>query len=222
MGEGGAVLTRRAALKPLIESFRDWGRDCWCAPGEDNTCSKRFDWTLGSLPHGYDHKYTYSHIGYNLKVTDMQAAVGATQMAKLDGFIADRNRNWQSLHDGLADLDCFIPPRATHDSTPSWFGFCLTIKPGSHFTRHELVQYLDAKKIGTRQLFGGNLLRQPAYANIEHRVVGDLTNTDLVTDQTFWLGVYPGLTEEMLSYMIGSVRSFVANPARAMTEAQAA
>lgn len=217
MGEGGAVMTRRAALKPLIESFRDWGRDCWCEPGKDNTCEKRFDWQLGTLPYGYDHKYTYSHIGYNLKATDMQAAVGAAQMGKLNGFIAARNRNWQTLYDGLVDLDCLLMPRATHDSEPSWFGFCITVKPDAHFTRHELVQYLEAKKIGTRQLFGGNLLRQPAYQGIEHRVVGALTNADVVTEQTFWLGVYPGLTDEMLAYIVEAVRSFVGDPALAMS-----
>ena len=216
MGEGGAVLTRRAALKPLIESFRDWGRDCWCEPGKDNTCEKRFEWDLGTLPYGYDHKYTYSHIGYNLKATDMQAAVGAAQMGKLDGFIKARNENWQTLHDGLADLECFIMPTATKHSEPSWFGFAITIKPGSAAKRHELVQFLDARKIGTRQLFGGNLLRQPAYEGIEHRVVGDLTNADIVTEQTFWLGVYPGLTDEMLAYVIASVREYVANPTAAM------
>lgn len=216
MGEGGAVMTRRAALKPLIESFRDWGRDCWCEPGKDNTCEKRFEWSLGTLPYGYDHKYTYSHIGYNLKATDMQAAVGAAQMDKLEGFIKARNRNWQILHDGLADLDCLIMPRATEHSEPSWFGFCVTVKSGSKVSRNELVQFLDARKIGTRQLFGGNLLRQPAYEGIEHRVVGDLTNADIVTEQTFWLGVYPGLTEEMLDYVIRSVREYVADPAEAM------
>lgn len=216
MGEGGAVMTRRTALKPLIESFRDWGRDCWCEPGKDNTCGKRFEWELGTLPYGYDHKYTYSHIGYNLKATDMQAAVGAAQMGKLDGFVKARNRNWQTLHDGLADLDCLIMPRATEHSEPSWFGFCVTIQPGSAVKRHELVQFLESRKIGTRQLFGGNLLRQPAYENIEHRVVGDLTNADIVTEQTFWLGVYPGLTDEMLDYVVSSVREFVDNPARAM------
>jgi len=216
MGEGGAVMIKRAKLKPLVESFRDWGRDCWCEPGKDNTCGKRFDWQLGTLPHGYDHKYTYSHIGYNLKATDMQAAVGAAQMSKLDGFIKARNRNWQLLHDGLADLDCLIMPRATEHSEPSWFGFCVTIAPGSVAKRHELVQFLDSRKIATRQLFGGNLLRQPAYAGIEHRVVGDLTNADIVTEQTFWLGVYPGLTDEMLDYVVQCVREYVADPAGAM------
>jgi CDP-6-deoxy-D-xylo-4-hexulose-3-dehydrase len=216
MGEGGAVMIRRPKLKPLIESFRDWGRDCWCDTGKDNTCGKRFDWQLGTLPYGYDHKYTYSHIGYNLKATDMQAAVGAAQMGKLEGFVKARNRNWQTLYDGLGDLDCLIMPRATEHSEPSWFGFCVTIHPGSKVKRHELVQFLDARKIGSRQLFGGNLLRQPAYENIEHRVVGDLTNADIVTEQTFWLGVYPGLTDEMLDYVVSSVREFVADPAKAM------
>jgi CDP-6-deoxy-D-xylo-4-hexulose-3-dehydrase len=211
MGEGGCVTTRRAALKPLVESFRDWGRDCWCEPGKDNTCEKRWEWALGTLPYGYDHKYTYSHIGYNLKLSDMQAAVGVAQMQKLDGFIKARNANWQTLHDGLADLDCLIMPRPTEHSEPSWFGFCVTIKPGSRVTRNGLVQFLDRRKIGTRQLFGGNLLRQPAYENIEHRVVGDLANADIVTEQTFWLGVYPGLTEEMLDYVIRSVREYIAD-----------
>lgn len=215
MGEGGCVTTRRAALKPLVESFRDWGRDCWCEPGKDNTCEKRWEWALGTLPYGYDHKYTYSHIGYNLKLSDMQAAVGVAQMQKLDGFIKVRNANWQTLHDGLADLDELIMPRATEHSEPSWFGFCVTIKPGSKVTRNGLVQFLDRRKIGTRQLFGGNLLRQPAYEGIEHRVVGDLSNADVVTEQTFWLGVYPGLTDEMLAYVIASVREYVANPAAA-------
>lgn len=216
MGEGGAVMTNRVKLKPLIESFRDWGRDCWCEPGKDNTCEKRFAWSLGDLPHGYDHKYTYSHIGYNLKATEMQAAVGAAQIQKLDGFVESRNRNWQVLHDGLADLDELIMPRATDNSQPSWFGFCITIRPGSRFRRHDLVRFLDSRRIGTRQLFGGNLLRQPAYKDIEHRVVGELTNSNIVTEQTFWLGVYPGLTDEMLAYVISSMREFIANPPAAM------
>ncbi|MDP3713047.1 MAG: lipopolysaccharide biosynthesis protein RfbH [Mycobacteriales bacterium] len=215
MGEGGAVMIKRAKLKRLVESFRDWGRDCWCETGCDDTCGKRFQWQLGTLPFGYDHKYTYSHIGYNLKASDMQAAVGLAQMPKLEGFVKARNRNWQTLHDGLEDLDCLIMPRATPHSEPSWFGFAITIQPGSHFSRHDMVQYLDAKKIGTRQLFGGNLLRQPAYANIECRVVGDMTNADIVTDQTFWVGVYPGLTDEMLDYVVQCIRAFVADPALA-------
>lgn len=210
MGEGGAVLTRRPKIKKIVESFRDWGRDCWCEPGKDNTCAKRFDWLLGSLPHGYDHKYTYSHIGYNLKLTDMQAAVGLAQLDKVNGFIEARKRNWQFLHDKLADLDdVFILPRATPGADPSWFGFCLTVKPEARFTRHELVQHLEASKIGTRQLFGGNMMRQPAYANVEHRIVGDLANADLVTMGSFWLGVFPGLTEEMLAYVVDTVRAFV-------------
>jgi len=212
-GEGGAVLLKRPSLKKIAESFRDWGRDCWCAPGKDDTCLKRFGHQLGTLPFGYDHKYTYSHIGYNLKATDMQASVGLTQLDKLDGFVARRNRNWQTLLDGLGDLeDVFVMPRATPNSEPSWFGFALTVRQQADFDRHALVQFLDRRRIGTRQLFGGNLLRQPAYRSIEHRVVGDLTNADLVTTGTFWLGVWPGLTDEMLAYVIDSVRAFVRDP----------
>jgi CDP-6-deoxy-D-xylo-4-hexulose-3-dehydrase len=215
MGEGGAVLTNRPSLKKHVESFRDWGRDCWCAPGVDNTCGKRFDWQLGDLPHGYDHKYIYSHIGYNLKLSDMQAAVGVAQLEKLPGFIEARNRNWQRLLEGLSSIEHFIFPKATHDSEPSWFGFVLTVKPGAPFTRTELVRHLEERKIGTRQLFGGNLLRQPAYAGIEHRVVGDLPNADIVTESTFWIGCYPGLSDEMLDYVIDTIHSFVADPVTA-------
>jgi CDP-6-deoxy-D-xylo-4-hexulose-3-dehydrase len=215
MGEGGAVLTNRPSLKKHVESFRDWGRDCWCAPGVDNTCGKRFDWQLGDLPHGYDHKYIYSHIGYNLKLSDMQAAVGVAQLEKLPGFIEARNRNWQRLLEGLSSIEHFIYPKATHDSEPSWFGFVLTVKPGAPFTRTELVRHLEERKIGTRQLFGGNLLRQPAYAGIEHRVVGDLPNADIVTGSTFWIGCYPGLSDEMLDYVIDTIHSFVADPVTA-------
>lgn len=210
MGEGGAVLTNRPSLKKLIESFRDWGRDCWCAPGVENTCGKRFDWQLGSLPHGYDHKYIYSHIGYNMKLTDMQAAVGVAQLDKLDGFVEARKRNWQRLRRGLGSIEHFILPEATHDSEPSWFGFVLTVKPDAPFTRTELVRYLTDRKVGTRQLFSGNLLRQPAYAGIEHRVVGDLTNADLVTEGSFWIGCYPGLSDEMIDYTIDSIHEFIA------------
>ena len=211
LGEGGCVLTRRGTLRKIIESFRDWGRDCWCAPGADNTCGRRFDWRLGELPYGYDHKYIYSHIGYNLKATDMQAAVGLAQLAKLDGFVAARRRNWQFLYDGLAGLDCFVLPRPTPDSVPSWFGFCLTIQEGAPFTRHDLVRFLEDRRIATRQLFGGNLLRQPAYQSIDHRVVGDLTNSDIVTERTFWLGVFPGLTQPMLDFVVESIHQFVAD-----------
>ena len=211
MGEGGCVLTNTPSMKTIIESFRDWGRDCWCEPGKENTCGKRFDWQLGDLPHGYDHKYIYSHIGYNLKATDMQAAVGVAQLQKLAGFVARRRHNWQRLHDGLAELsDVFVLPRATEHSDPSWFGFALTVRPDAPFRRRELVQWLDARRIATRQLFGGNLLRQPAYRDVPHRVVGDLTNTDLVMEGTFWIGVYPGITDVMVDYVVDNVRSFCA------------
>ena len=211
MGEGGCVLTNAPKMKTILESFRDWGRDCWCEPGKENTCGKRFDWQLGDLPHGYDHKYIYSHIGYNLKATDMQAAVGVAQLQKLSGFIERRRHNWQRLRDGLAELsDVFVLPRATEHSDPSWFGFALTVKPDAPFSRNELVRWLDARRIATRQLFAGNLLRQPAYRDVPHRVVGDLTNTDLVMRGTFWLGVYPGITDAMVDYVVDSVRLFCA------------
>ena len=216
MGEGGCVLTRRGALRKLVESFRDWGRDCWCEPGKENTCGRRFDWQLGDLPYGYDHKYTYSHVGYNLKLTDMQAAVGVAQMSKLSRFIDARKRNWRRLHEGLSDLECLVMPEATRHSDPSWFGFCITVRPGSPFTRHQLVRFLEARQIGTRQLFAGNLVRQPAYQNLPHRVAGDLSNEDIVTEHSFWLGVYPGLTDEMLDFVIASIREFVANPGTAV------
>ena len=209
LGEGGCVLTSRGPMRKLVESFRDWGRDCWCATGKENTCGRRFDWQLGDLPHGYDHKYIYSHIGYNLKLTDMQAAVGVAQLAKLPHFVEARKRNWKRLRQGLAGLDSLILPEATHDSDPSWFGFSLTVRPGSPFTRDQLVRFLEGRKIATRQLFAGNLVRQPAYRGVPHRVVGDLTNSDIVTEGTFWLGVYPGLTDEMLDFVIASVREFV-------------
>jgi CDP-6-deoxy-D-xylo-4-hexulose-3-dehydrase len=211
MGEGGCVLTQKPALKKLIESFRDWGRDCWCAPGVDNTCGKRFGWQLGELPFGYDHKYTYSHIGYNLKLTDMQAAVGVSQLKKLPDFIAARKQNWRILHDGLADLsDYFLLPEPTPNSDPSWFGFLLTVRPDAPFSRNELVQYLENRKIATRLLFGGNLIRQPAYQDVHYRLVGTLENTDMVMNQSFWIGVYPGLTNEMLAYVLAEIHAFCA------------
>ncbi len=209
MGEGGVVLTDRPRLKKLVESFRDWGRDCWCPPGKDNTCGKRFEWQLGDLPYGYDHKYIYSHIGYNLKMTDMQAAVGVAQLKKLDGFIAARKRNWQRLYDGLKLLEeFFVLPEPTPKSDPSWFGFLLTVRPEAPFGRNELIRYLDDRKIATRQLFGGNLIRQPAYQNIPHRVVGSLANTDVIMNGSFWIGVYPGLTHEMIDYVLAMFRDF--------------
>ena len=203
MGEGGAVLTDKPMLKTLAESFRDWGRDCWCEPGKDNTCGKRFDWQLGDLPCGYDHKYTYSHIGYNLKLTDMQAAVGVAQLKKLPGFIAARRANFKSLFDGLADLqDVFMRPEATPGSDPSWFGFPIAVRPESGLTRRQIVTYLEAAKISTRLLFGGNLLRQPAYSGVAHRKVDDLPNADFVMNNVFWIGVYPGLTSQSIGYVL--------------------
>ena len=202
MGEGGAVLTDDPKLKKLVESFRDWGRDCWCEPGMDNTCHKRFDWQLGDLPHGYDHKYTYSHLGYNLKLTDMQAAVGLSQLDKLEGFIARRRANFQYLLARLQSLAPFlILPEPTPHSDPSWFGFPLTLREDAPLTRNELIRHLDARKIGTRLLFGGNLLRQPAFLDTPRRVAGDLAVADAIMNRTFWVGVYPGLTEPMLDYL---------------------
>ncbi len=204
MGEGGAVLTNNSRLKRIVESFRDWGRDCWCAPGKDNTCGKRYGWQLGDLPLGYDHKYTYSHIGYNLKPTDMQAAVGVSQLKKLDGFIATRRGNFQYLRDRLREFAHYLLlPEATPNSNPSWFGFPLTLRNAAPLTRNELVNSLEVRKIGTRLLFGGNLLRQPAYQGIEHRVIGDLARTNWIVDNAFWIGVFPGLTPAKLDYVAG-------------------
>jgi CDP-6-deoxy-D-xylo-4-hexulose-3-dehydrase len=210
MGEGGAVLTSDPRLRTLVESLRDWGRDCWCEPGRDNTCGKRFDWQLGQLPYGFDHKYTYSHIGYNLKATDMQAAVGVSQLGKLPGFIEARRRNFRHLHDGLNDLtDHLILPEATAGSEPSWFGFPMAVRPEAPFTRGELVRHLTDKEIGTRLLFGGNLLRQPAYSGVPVRTIGDLPHSDYVMNHVFWMGVYPGLSPSHLDYVIDVLRSFV-------------
>jgi len=203
MGEGGCVLTSQPRLKTLVESFRDWGRDCWCAPGQSNTCGKRFEWDLGELPFGYDHKYIYSHLGYNLKLTDMQAAVGVAQLKKLPEFIEKRKRNWRHLHDGLARYqEYLILPEATPHGDPSWFGFLLTVRPDAPFDRNVLISFLEEHKIATRLLFAGNLIRQPAYQRVKHRVVGELVNTDTVVTQTFWIGVYPGLTPEMIEYVL--------------------
>ncbi len=203
MGEGGCVLTNSPRLKKLAESFRDWGRDCWCEPGKDNTCGKRFDWQLGELPHGYDHKYTYSHIGYNLKLTDMQAAVGVAQLPKLATFIAARRRNFQALYEGLSDLEEFlILPQATPGAEASWFGFPLAVRPEAPFTRDQVVRHLEAHKIGTRLLFGGNLVRQPAYQQVRYRTVGSLANSDFVMNRVFWIGIYPGISERMTQFVV--------------------
>jgi CDP-4-dehydro-6-deoxyglucose reductase, E1 len=210
-GEGGVVLTDTPALQVLIESFRDWGRDCWCDPGKDNTCGKRFDWQLGSLPCGYDHKYIYSHIGYNLKATDMQAALGASQLTKLPEFIARRKVNFHHLKTALAGLEEYlILPEATAHSDPSWFGFPIGVREDAPFRRADLIRCLEANKIGTRLLFGGNLLRQPAYQDCEYRVPGELRNTDFVMNNVFWVGVYPGLTPPMLDFVAKTITGFVA------------
>ncbi|WP_461027153.1 lipopolysaccharide biosynthesis protein RfbH [Streptomyces sparsus] len=209
MGEGGCVLTSNLQLAKVVESLRDWGRDCWCEPGKSNTCFKRFEYQLGKLPKGYDHKYIFSHVGYNLKATDLQAALGLTQLDKLEGFTAARRRNWRRLREGLDGVPHLMLPEPTPKSDPSWFGFVLTVDPEAPFTRAALVAFLESRKIGTRRLFAGNLTRQPAYVDRPHRVVGDLTNSDLITDQTFWVGVYPGLTDEMIDYVVSSVREFV-------------
>ncbi len=212
MGEGGCVLTGTAKLKKLVESFRDWGRDCWCEPGKDNTCGKRFDWQLGSLPCGYDHKYTYSHIGYNLKATDMQAAVGVAQLAKLANFIAVRQHNFDLLYAGLAPLqEHLILPEATANSTPSWFGFPISVRTEASFTRNDLVRHLETNGIATRLLFGGNLVRQPAYADVSFRQIGSLVNADFVMNQVFWIGVYPGLTQSMLDHVIDVFHQWIAS-----------
>ncbi|MFI5298398.1 MAG: lipopolysaccharide biosynthesis protein RfbH [Polyangiales bacterium] len=205
MGEGGAVASNSAALMSIVESFRDWGRDCWCAPGKDNTCGKRFEWQLGELPEGYDHKYTYSHLGFNLKVTDMQAALGCSQLAKVDRFIAKRRENhaWlskQFVERGLTRF--FDIVSATSGSDPSWFGFVLAVRAGAGFSRNDATKFLEARKIGTRLVFAGNLIRQPAFKDVEHRAIGDLPNTDRVMRDSFWVGVWPGLSEMHLRYMV--------------------
>lgn len=211
-GEGGAVLTNNPNLQTLIESFRDWGRDCWCEPGKDNTCGKRFEWQLGSLPCGYDHKYTYSHIGYNLKATDMQAALGASQLTKLPIFVEKRKQNFAYLRQRLEPLhDLLLLPEATSGADPSWFGFPIGIRKDAPISRIALTRALEAKKIGMRLLFGGNLVRQPAYQGSDYRVIGTLPNTDYVLNQVFWIGVYPGLTEQMLDFVADTVLEFAAS-----------
>jgi CDP-4-dehydro-6-deoxyglucose reductase, E1 len=208
-GEGGCVLTDRGTIGKAVESLRDWGRDCWCPPGASNTCGRRFDWQLGELPEGYDHKYIYSHIGYNLKATDSAASVGLAQLDRLGGFVEARRRNWARLRGGLEQLEHhYVLPVATEGSDPCWFGCALTVRPDAPFTRRELLRFLDDRRIDTRLLFGGNLVRQPAYVEVEHRVVGDLAVTDEVMASTFWLGVFPGLTDEMIDYVVDTMVEF--------------
>lgn len=210
MGEGGAVLTSDTRLKKIVESFRDWGRDCWCPPGVDNTCNKRFDWQLGELPTGYDHKYIYSHVGYNLKMTDMQAAVGVAQLEKLSSFIAKRRQNFEFLTAQLQDLqDTLVLPVAAANADPSWFGFPLYVKENAPFSRNDLVRHLENNRIGTRLLFAGNLVRQPLYEGLAYRKIGNLNNTEKVMQGVFWIGVFPGLTQEMLNYIVLTIRDFI-------------
>jgi len=208
MGEGGCVLTDSLALARIVESLRDWGRDCWCEPGQDNVCLQRFNKQLGTLPHGYDHKYIYSHVGYNLKSTDLQAALGRTQLARVEEFGAARRRNWARLREALDGVPGLLLPEPTPGADPSWFGFVITVLPSADYTRRELVEHLEARHISTRRLFGGNLTRHPAYQDVEYRVSGDLTVSDMITDNTFWVGVYPGLTTKMIDYIADSVAGF--------------
>jgi len=203
------VFTSDEFLRRLAESFRDWGRDCFCAPGQDNTCGKRFGWKMGDLPRGYDHKYIYGHLGYNLKMTDMQASVGLTQLDHLDGFIAARRRNFAALKAGLADLqDFLVLPEATPNSDPAWFGFPITVRPEAPFTRNALTRRLEDARIGTRLLFGGNLVRQPYMAGRNFRISGELTVADTIMERTFWIGVYPGLGAEHIAYMLDVIHDF--------------
>ena len=217
MGEGGAVYTNDSQLKRLVESFRDWGRDCWCPSGKDNTCSNRFGQQFGELPYGYDHKYVYSHFGYNLKVTDMQAAIGCAQLHKLSGFIEARKKNWNLLREGLASLEkYFILPEATENSDPSWFGFLLTVKDNSGFTRDQIVHKLETKGIQTRMLFAGNLIKHPCFDEMrqtgeKYRVVGNLKVTDKIMKNTFWVGVYPGMSNNAIGYIIETIKIFIKN-----------
>jgi CDP-4-dehydro-6-deoxyglucose reductase, E1 len=208
-GEGGAVFVKSPLVRKQVESFRDWGRDCYCETGHDNTCHKRFEWQLGDLPLGYDHKYIYSHIGYNLKATDMQAALGLSQLKNIDAFTQSRKDNFKQLYKQLEGVEGLILPKATPKSDPSWFGFPITIDPESSISRQGLLQFLDSRKIGTRLLFAGNLLKQPAYKGVDFRVVGNLKNTDIVMNNTFWVGTYPGLTSEMIDFITESITEYV-------------
>ncbi|MBI49718.1 MAG: lipopolysaccharide biosynthesis protein RfbH [Rhodospirillales bacterium] len=209
-GEGGCVFTNNPSLKVIVESFREWGRDCWCEPGKDNTCGKRFEWQFDELPFGYDHKYVYSHIGYNLKMTDFQASIGNAQLQKLQDFINKRKSNFNYLHQKMKTLeDHLLLPKSIVNSNPSWFGYPITLKPNCNFTRRDITTHLENSKIGTRLLFGGNLLRQPAYRTIERRQIGNLENTDIVAENTFWIGIYPGISKEMLNYSYDTIAKFV-------------
>ena len=209
MGEGGAVFTNSKKLERIAESFRDWGRDCYCEPGKDNTCNKRFDWQLGDLPFGYDHKYTYSHSGYNMKITDMQAACGLAQLDRLEGFIKKRKENFNFLYKSLKNLEEFlILPEVEKNSEPSWFGFPLTLKKNNKYNRNDLIKYLNENKIGTRLLFSGNLTKQPYMKNINFKVHGSLKNTDLIMENTLWIGLYPGLSKEQLQYSVLKIKKF--------------
>ncbi len=209
MGEGGAVFTNSKKLERIAESFRDWGRDCYCDPGKDNTCNKRFFWQLGDLPFGYDHKYTYSHLGYNMKITDMQAACGLAQLESLDKFINVRKENFKFLYNGLKNIEEFlILPEAEENSDPSWFGFPISLRPNNRFNRNDLVKYLNNNKVGTRLLFGGNLIKQPYMKNVNFKVYGELKNTNFVMENTFWIGLYPGLSKEHLDYSTNIIKKF--------------
>ncbi len=210
MGEGGAVFTNSKKLERISESFRDWGRDCYCDPGKDNTCNKRFAWQLGDLPFGYDHKYTYSHIGYNMKITDMQAACGLAQLDRLEGFIKKRKENFNFLYKNLKDLEEFlILPEPEKNSEPSWFGFPISLKKNNNFNRNDLIKYLNENKIGTRLLFSGNLIKQPYMKNLNFKVHKDLKNTDFVMENTFWIGLYPGLSKNHLEYTVNKIKEFI-------------
>jgi len=213
-GEGGAVFVKSPLVKKQVESFRDWGRDCYCETGKDNTCAKRFGWQLGDLPEGYDHKYTYSHIGYNLKATDMQAALGITQLAKIEFFIQRRKENYEYLRKHLSQIEGLSIATATKHSDPSWFGCPITLDPSHPVNREDLLRFLDSRKIGTRLLFAGNITKQPAYKGIDFRVVGELKNTDVLMTRSFWVGVYPGLTTPMLDYVISSISDFMTGRAK--------
>jgi len=213
-GEGGAVLVKSPLVRRQVESFRDWGRDCYCETGKDNTCQKRFEWALGELPKGYDHKYIYSHIGYNLKATDLQAALGLSQLKKIYSFVEKRRENFNYLYKGLEKTEGLLLPRATDNSDPSWFGFPITLDPNHPVDREDLLRHLDSLKIGTRLMFAGNITRQPAYSGVDFRIVGDLINSDIVMRRSFWIGVYPGLTKEMLSFVVEVIKDFMAKAGR--------